>query len=241
LDRGTNRFFITPLWAWEIDLDTLEWSRMANNTRTLGPKSFMGLVAAGTALCASACSGPDHLTEPLVAEGGTYFDSLGGLPGNTTTPLDGNQGAGGNSSGLGGAANGGSPPATPITPFEWGSSSYDANGGDNVAYQTGHYPGMTCLMSCHEHTMTFGGTAYQPNGTSAAANAQIGLLVNGNLTTTYSGSAGNFFATVSGTVDWATAQIGIRTSTGTLGMPVNTSANGNCNSCHGASNRIVVP
>jgi hypothetical protein len=61
------------------------------------------------------------------------------------------------------------------------------------------------------------------------------------MTTTYAGSVGNFFATFSGSVDWGTAQIAIRTSNGTRAMPINASASGNCNDYHGAGNRIVVP
>lgn len=67
------------------------------------------------ALCASACSGTDHLTEPLVAVGGTYLDSLGITP-NTVS-------AGGSVNSLGGAASdgisatGGNGTTTTITSF----------------------------------------------------------------------------------------------------------------------------
>ncbi len=220
---------------------------MANTTRTLGAKTLVSQVAAVATLCSSACSGPDKFTEPLVSEGGTYFDSLGGLPSTTNDLQGGTTGVGGGASALGGTASGGAASGGAATggnvtaTFDWNSSNYDSNGGANVAYQTGHFAGLACLATCHAHSMTFGGTAYQANGTSAAANAEIGLLVNGNLTTTYAGSAGNFFATVAGTVDWATAQIAIRSSSGTSVMPVNANATGNCNDCHGSTNRIVVP
>jgi predicted heme/steroid binding protein len=102
---------------------------------------------------------------------------------------------------------------------------------------------MACLASCHTHTFTAGGTIYQANGTTAASNVEIGIIVNGTLYTTYSGSGGNFYLTIPGTVNWSTAQIAIRTSTGTAVHPATSGLNGNCNSsnCHGSSNRIVVP
>jgi hypothetical protein len=93
--------------------------------------------------------------------------------------------------------------------------------------------------ACHRHKLTFGGSVYQSNGTTTVGNAQIGIRMGGTLVTTYSGSKGNFYSNASGT--WATAQIAIRTATGTAVMPTNASASGDCNTCHNASNRIVTP
>jgi hypothetical protein len=136
------------------------------------------------------------------------------------------------------SANFGGSPTTTTSTFDWGNSSYDTNGGANVSYQ-GHYTGTACLMSCHAHTMSVGGTVYQSNGTTTAANVQLGIRIDGNLTTTYSGTQGNFFTSAS--ANWATAQIAVRNAQGTQIMPANPSANGNCNSCHGSANRITVP
>lgn len=109
-----------------------------------------------------------------------------------------------------------------------------------MAYQ-GHYTGQQCVNpACHKHKISFGGTTYQSNGATAIGNVQIGIRMGGTLVTTYSGSKGNFYANLSGT-GWSSAQIAIRTATGTAVMPTNASASGDCNTCHGSSNRIVTP
>jgi hypothetical protein len=226
--------------------------RMLNTTRTLEPESVIGLLIASATLLTAACSGGDHLTEPLVSVGGAHYYSSGTTaaagssangPGGSTA--GGNTSVtGGGTNGMGGTATGGNSSTgtnSTMPSFDWGGTSYDATGGINVDHQTGHYPGAICFASCHLHTITLGGSAYQSDGTSAAANAQIGLRANGTLTTFYAGSAGNFFATISGTIDWTTAQIALRTEKGALSMPINANASGNCNNCHGTSNRIVVP
>jgi hypothetical protein len=124
--------------------------------------------------------------------------------------------------------------------FDWGTTTFNASGGSGVSYQ-GHFTGQTCTNpSCHRHNITYGGTIYQSNGSSTAGNIQIGIRMGNNLVTTYSGSQGNFYGNISG-ASWATAQIAIRNASGTAVMPTNASASGDCNSCHGSSNRIVVP
>lgn len=207
---------------------------MPHLNRTLGPKFFVSFVVATATLSASACSGPDHITEPLVAEGGAYFASLGGAVNGATATTGGTQG----SSGVNeqGGDRGGASTAN----FSWGDGSYDSNGGANVAYQ-GHFTGTACFAACHAHGMTFAGTVYAADGTSPASNAQLGIVIDGRLVSTYSGSQGNFYGSLSGTIDWAKAQIAVRTSGGTKVMATNVDANGNCNGCHGGGARIVVP
>jgi hypothetical protein len=157
----------------------------------------------------------------------------GGVPGKGGAP------------GTGGAPGKGGAPGTGGTTastgaFDWGSTTYSSSGGSGTGYQ-GHYTGQTCVdTTCHRHNITFGGTIYQSNGSSTAGNIQIGILMGGKLTTAYSGSQGNFYGNISGT-SWSTAQIAIRNSTGTQVMPTNDKATGNCNNCHGSSNRIVAP
>jgi hypothetical protein len=185
---------------------------------TLDLRKTSSLVATVSTIVASACAGPDRLLDPLVSEGGTYFASLGGNP----------------STG-GGTASGGTTSGSTSA-----STDYDVNGGSKVAYQ-GHYTGMACFQTCHSHTMTVGGTAYQADGTTTAANAQVRILANNTVTSTYSGSQGNFYLTIPGTVDWAATQISIRNANGTLTMPARSNTSGNCNSCHDGTNRIVVP
>jgi hypothetical protein len=125
--------------------------------------------------------------------------------------------------------------------FDWGTTAYDATRGASVTYQN-HFNGMSCInTACHKHTFSIGGTAYQADGTTALANAQIGVLLNGKLTTTYTGNGGNFFTSIAGGADWSSAQVAIRTSTGTVVMPVDSKNNGDCNTCHSSTNRITVP
>jgi hypothetical protein len=144
--------------------------------------------------------------------------------------------AGGTSGGGTGGAAGGSTGAT----FDWGTTAYSASGGSSVRYQ-GHYTGQGCLATaCHNHTISYGGTVYLANGTATAGNVQIGIRIGNTLTTTYSGTQGNFYGNLSGAT-WASATIAIRNATGTAIMPANASASGNCNSCHSSANRIVVP
>ena len=182
-----------------------------------------------------ACSGPDNLTDPVVSAGGTT--------GNTTAGTN----SGGQSStvALGGTGGTGTVTTGTLTnagaaAFDWGTTTYDATQGANVAYQ-GHYNGVACSAACHSHSFNVGGTLYLSDGTTAAANAQVGVLADGTLTTGYSGSGGNFYFSKANVANWATVQIAVRTLTGTLVMPVNASATGNCNNCHSATNRITVP
>jgi hypothetical protein len=212
---------------------------MKKKPRPQSQAGTLSLITAQLVLGVAACAGPDHLTDPVVSEGGAFFASLGG-----TSAITGSGGAN-NPPGSGGHSQGGTSPAsggnTATAPaFDWGAVSYDANGGTNITYQD-HYNGTACFMSCHSHSFTFGGTLYQADGTTAAANVQIGILSNGTLTTTYSGTKGNFFASIGATVDWTAVQIAVRSAAGARAMPINASASGNCNNCHGASNRILAP
>lgn len=148
----------------------------------------------------------------------------------------GGLGSGGVPSSGGATGTGGSSAAT----FDWGATAYSASGGASIRYQ-GHYTGQGCIgTACHNHTISYGGTVYQSNGTTTAGNVQIGILMGATLTTTYSGTQGNFYGNLSGT-DWANAVIAIRNASGTAVMPANSKATGNCNNCHSSSNRIVAP
>jgi hypothetical protein len=164
--------------------------------------------------------------------------ALGGTTGSSETKASGGTVGSGGSIATGGSASAGSSATGGSSAtFDWGTTTYNSSGGASVTYQ-GHYTGQGCVgTACHKHTFSFGGTVYQSNGTTTAGNVQIGILMNGALTTTYSGKQGNFFGS-SGS-GWSTAQIAIRTDSGTLVMPTNASASGNCNGCHSAANRIV--
>lgn len=194
------------------------------------------LVTLAAVTCAGVnCAGPDHILEPVIAEGGAFFASMGGQ----TATIGGKNST---------SAAGGSTTSTStrtlsdVLEFSWADTAYESAGGADVAYQEGHFPGTSCVASCHNHVFTFAGTAYLADGRSAAANAQIGLEINGELYTTYAGSAGNFYLSVPSEVDWASARMAIRTKQGTYSMPVNASASGNCNKCHkDSTTRILSP
>jgi hypothetical protein len=180
----------------------------------------------------AAGSGTPSSSVPISAGGAT---SGGTAESSNTKAAAGGIGAGGAAATGGSSDTGGSTSA-----FDWGTATYNASGGASVTYQ-GHYTGQSCIdATCHKHKISLGGTVYQANGTSTASNVQIGIRMNGALTTTYAGKQGNFFANLSAP-SWDTAQIAIRTDAGTRVMPANATASGNCNGCHSASNRIVTP
>jgi hypothetical protein len=201
-------------------------SSTGGTTRTGGSASISSSAVGGTKVAGGTAS-----TGGSKATGGTK--AAGG-----TKATGGTKAAGGTKA-TGGAT---STASTSTAAFNWGTNTYNPSGGSSISYQT-HEVGTACLASCHSHRFTTGGTIYQANGTTAAANVEIGVIVNGTLYTTYSGSGGNFYLTISGTVDWSTAQVAIRTSTGTAVHPTTTGMSGNCGSanCHTSSNRIVVP
>ena len=211
---------------------------MARAVRHLAARNALGLALAVIALSFSACPGPDRLIDPLVSEGGTYFAALGG-----TSELSGIGGSGNS-----GVANGGTASSndasvdasTDAARFDWGPTRYDPTGGSSVNYQD-HFNGDPCFASCHDHGITIGGTVYQANGTDAASNVQIGVFLGGALFTSYCGSNGNFFTNFLGNLDWTQAAIAVRNENGTMEMPANPDANGNCNLCHDSSHRIVIP
>jgi hypothetical protein len=200
---------------------------------TGGAASLGGNAAAtgGTKSAGGAAS-----TGGAKSAGGTA--STGGTKSVGTTNTGGKTSTGGATSTGGTTAAGGGGAV-----FNWGIVTYSVTGGSGIGHQ-GHDTGQACLASCHNHAFQTGGTIYQANGTTTAANVQVGIIMmNGTLMTTYSGSQGNFYLSLSGTQDWSTAQVAIRTATGTSVHPTVAAMSGNCNSagCHDSSNRIVVP
>ena len=190
-----------------------------------------GLCVAVISLSFSACPGPDRLTDPVVSQGGKYFDALDG-----STELS----ALGGNGGTGSATDAATDASSDAGLFDWGRTPLDKNGGLSVTYQD-HSPGEACLGACHDKGIRLGGTVYQTGGTAPASNVEIGVWLNGTLFTSYAGSAGNFFTNFLAEVDWSQAQIAVRNEKGTLRMSPNPNANGNCNSCHNSGHRIVVP
>jgi hypothetical protein len=206
------------------------------------------LVSTGITFGLLACSGTDNLTDPVVTSRGNTSVATGGT---TSSAAVGGVAFGGqntNVSASGSASGGtlGTSTTSAITnagasAFDWGAEPYDASKGALIAYQN-HFNGMSCVSAtCHVHTFHVGGTVYLADGVTPATNVQIGLFVDGVLSTTYAGTQGNFYSgTITGT-NWSTAQIALRTSTGTVAMPVHASASGDCNTCHDATHRITAP
>jgi hypothetical protein len=214
-----------------------------------GSASSGGSLGSGTGGAVNRDAGRDSRPDSSSGAGGSPGTGgragTGGSegPGSTLAAGTGGRLGTGGSPGTGGRPGTGGAPGTggsTDSAFDWGSTAYNASGGSGVKYQ-GHYTGQLCINpACHRHNIGYGGTVYLANGTSTAGNIQIGIRSGNSLTTTYSGTQGNFYGSISG-VTWSTAQIAIRNASGTAVMPTNASASGECNSCHGASNRIVVP
>jgi len=216
------------------------------------------VVSCATAAFAAACGSSD--ASPAQNIGGSANE--GGLPsygyggtesgtaatgtgGNTSTSTSksiggtSNTSTGGDTSTNGTGTGGASATTGGAAPFDWGTDTYDPSNASSVDHQN-HNAGAPCFANCHTHDFTLGGTVYQAND-AAASGVELGIIVGGTLYTTYSGTRGNFFLTVPGTVDWATAPIGMRSSNGSVLHPTMGGLSGNCNSCHGSSNRIVTP
>lgn len=105
-----------------------------------------------------------------------------------------------------------------------------------------HRAGDACL-SCHRSggsapAWLYGGTVY--SGSAGVAHVQVGIKDGSNFYSSYSADNGNIWLPASaGSVNWATAEIRIRGSAGEAIMPGH--GNGDCNTCHGSSNRITAP
>ena len=204
-------------------------SSVAGASSTGGRASSSG----GTSTGGKASSGETSMGGGATFTGGTSSTGV-------AAPTGGRQSTGGTFA-TGGLPNAGGAHATGgAAAFNWGSVTYSPTGGSAMSHQ-GHNTGAACLASCHSHNFQAGGTIYQSNGTTTAGSIQVGVIMNGALFTSYSGTQGNFYIPITGTLNWATAQIAIRSATGTAIHPVTSGLSGNCNSCHNSSNRITVP
>lgn len=141
--------------------------------------------------------------------------------------------------GVGGATTGGG--------FAW-PGTYNPSG--TASDPTGkHNAGTNCMSSaCHASTQAsrafaFGGTVYQPGGTTPAANVQIAITSGATTVTTYSATNGNFWLPLASaaSINWTGATVHLRNAKGEVAKPAGTSASAACNSCHGSTLRIVGP
>lgn len=103
-----------------------------------------------------------------------------------------------------------------------------------------HNAGRDCI-GCHEGdgpSFTIAGTAYQANGTTAAAGATIVVEdAAGKLFNLVTASNGNFYTTQS--VRFPVKTYG--TKCPDVAEMVSSVTNGSCNTCHGSSMRITIP
>jgi hypothetical protein len=112
-----------------------------------------------------------------------------------------------------------------------------------------HNPGTNCMGSqCHassqaSRAFAFGGTVYQSDGTTPAANAQIAITFGSSTVTTYSATNGNFWMPLSNapSINWATATVHLRDAKGEAAKPAGTTVDVGCNSCHTSNSRITAP
>ena len=126
-----------------------------------------------------------------------------------------------------------------MTSFDWGGA-YDDNGTPDPA-SGNHRSGDDCL-SCHENGSTqrpefiFAGTVYEADGTTPAANVEVGVFAGGQMYTAYSAANGNFWVegdnnTITGP-EWNASVIRIRNADGERTMPSNEARGNDCNLCH---------
>jgi hypothetical protein len=184
-------------------------------------------------------------------EGGTAGTAGGAAGvGGTAGTAGGAAGVGGTAGTAGGAAGVGGTAGTAGGAAGVGGTA-GAAGADNFwdgdystcSGQQSHNAGDACMTSCHtsgSHKLAFGGTVY--SGTSGKSGVQVGVKVGSDLIQVCSGSNGNFYYLANSTIDWANAEVRVRNANGELlGHPSNNAATGDCNSCHGSSNRIPAP
>lgn len=134
----------------------------------------------------------------------------------------------------------------PSTTFQW-PAAYDPAAAPAPA--DGHHnAGAGCMITaCHATTIpfVFGGTVYKADGTTGAANVQVGIS-DGTITlTAYSGANGNIWlpSSAAASVNWASAVIALRNKNGERTKPASAGRGSGCNGngCHGAAMRVIEP
>ena len=112
-----------------------------------------------------------------------------------------------------------------------------------------HNPGTDCSgAGCHGPggaggEFVLGGTVYQADGATPAANVQVGIDDGVASYYVYSGANGNFWVTGSSTaVTWANAEVRIRNANGEKSMgPTSPGAWCNNAGCHESGSVLVAP
>lgn len=133
------------------------------------------------------------------------------------------------------------------TPAEFWADAYDpgglpepAEGGPSPTHGVGEACG-----SCHDGSggppaFLFGGTVYEADGSTGAANVQVGVLVGTTLYTTYSAENGNFWVLGDpGDIDWPADDIRLRNENG--GIANDNHGGTSCNQCHTGGIALTEP
>ena len=77
----------------------------------------------------------------------------------------------------------------------------------------------------------FGGTIYEDDGTTGAANVEVGVLAGDQTYTAYTATNGNFWLeAATNSIDWTGAVVVVRNGNGESRMT--SQASGACNLCH---------
>lgn len=99
---------------------------------------------------------------------------------------------------------------------------------------------------CHGTKVPFvyGGTVYKADGTTGAANVQVGISDGTLMLTTYTAQNGNVWLPSSaGAITWANAVIAVRNKNGAHVKPATAPRGSACNGsgCHGSTMRLIEP
>lgn len=150
------------------------------------------------------------------------------------------------------ACGGGSSNNTNTTPGFW-PSAYSSTGApsttESAYHATNSTAGQSC-MSCHSATSTqattklvFGGTVFKADGTTGAGNVQVGVSDGTNKYFVYSAANGQYWQVGTGTenVNWAAADIRIRTGAGEQVKAATDNRNADCDSCHVGADVLKAP
>lgn len=208
-----------------------------------GNSGTAGASKPSTTAVGGSTGGGRTATAGTIAAGGTTAEA-GSTARGGTIAAGGTTGAGGTTARTGGttaAGGAGGSASTGTGASNWWPTAYDAN----VSPNGKHNVGKACL-SCHKTggqgpAWLFGGTIYDQAGSTGVGHVQVGIKDGTKFFSAYSASNGNIWVPLgSNSVNWATAEIRIRTATGESTM-TKVATSGDCNSCHDSTNRITTP
>jgi hypothetical protein len=137
----------------------------------------------------------------------------------------------------------------PDTAPSWWPAPFVPGGLPDPSNGRGNHAGSAGCLSCHKAggaassaLWSMGGIVFaSPTGTTGVASAEIGIKDGAQFYRAYSASNGYFWLpTSAGAINWATAEIRIRSAKGESPM-VSKANSGDCQACHSAGNRIFSP